>query len=80
MKIAAIVVASLLLAGCAQTEEEKAVVRTKLPAGCQLMELGEYGSIRNLIIVTCRNRDTTTINSREQHGKAHQYFATAVIE
>lgn len=73
-------IALLSLAACDPTEEEKNNVRNKLPSGCYLTDLGTYGEIRRLIVVTCDNRKTTTANYIVPSGKSSYQLTSIIIE
>ena len=62
----------LVLAGCKPTEEQQARVASKLPEGCKIIDLGEYGDFDNLVVVTCNGYQTQTMNMHwtRQCGKA----------
>jgi hypothetical protein len=63
IKIVAVAAACLLLAACEPTAEQMTNVRSQLPAGCELLDLGAYGEIDRLVVVTCDGRQTVSTNS-----------------
>ena len=63
IKVAAVAVACLLLAACEPTAEQVSNVRSQLPEGCELLDLGAYGEIDRLVVVTCDGRQTVSTNS-----------------
>ncbi len=71
----------LILSGCddSPTPGEKALVEAKLPPGCELIDLGEYGEIDRLVIVRCQAADTvsTTEADIRQVGKTTQLYLNA---
>lgn len=66
---AACVAVLLLLGACGPTENQKKAVQQSLPRGCSVLNLGQYGSINNLVVVICDGRPTTSTNYRENRGK-----------
>ena len=46
-------------------------IQKKLPAGCEFLELGEYGRINQVVMVRCKAQDTTTLTTISDQGK-HQ--------
>lgn len=69
MRYLLIVASALTLAGCDPTDEQVAKVRAALPAGCVVRDLGSYGDINHLVVVTCNDRRTQTQNFRQHQGK-----------
>lgn len=63
IKVAAVAALCLLLAACEPTVEQMNNVRSHLPAGCELLDLGAYGEIDRLVVVTCDGRKTVSTNS-----------------
>jgi hypothetical protein len=63
------------LAGCETSEEEKNRVEEALPEGCVLIDLGQYGNIDALVMITCEGRKTTSVNILE-HTAAARSAAT----
>jgi hypothetical protein len=61
MKCALIFIA-LTLAGCQPTPEQEEKIKAGLPPGCTLKDLGRYGDIDSVLVVTCDDRRTTAIN------------------
>lgn len=61
----------LLISGCsfAPTEEQIYRVNRNLPDGCEIHHLGPYGRFRDLILVECSGKKTTTLNGTYQEGK-----------
>lgn len=68
-----------LLTACAPTDEQKANVVKRLPAGCIVINLGSYGSADQLVAVVCDGRQTTASVWAEQHGKIRKQFSSIVI-
>ncbi len=48
------------------TDEQERAVQRALPHGCQLINLGEYGRIRQLIVIECSDRNSTTTESEDE--------------
>lgn len=70
----------VLLAACEPTEEEKFRLKNALPDGCEVISVGEYGSIRELIIVTCPNRNVTTTSIILPNNKTTKQISAVVID
>lgn len=69
----------LLLAGCGVSPEQKMYVESHLPAGCTVHDLGSYGSIDMLVVVTCNGRQTTSTIGYNSHGKTHELNVALTI-
>lgn len=70
----------VLLAACEPTEEEKFRLKNALPEGCEVTSVGRYGSIKELIIVTCPNRNVTTTSTMLPGHKTTKQNSTVVID
>jgi hypothetical protein len=68
--------ALLVLVGCGVSPEQRERVKSVLPDGCKILELGEYGQIdavlSELVVVICNGRQTVSTNTYEKHGKTHR--------
>jgi hypothetical protein len=64
--------ALLVLVGCGVSPEQRERVKSVLPDGCKILELGEYGQIDELVVVICNGRQTVSTNTYEKHGKTHR--------
>ena len=80
MKKFSILAVGLLLAACDPTPEQQAAVRSGMPAGCSIRNLGRYGDIDNLVVVFCDGRRASITQYTEQHGKTHNLQTTLVVE
>lgn len=78
-----LILASLLfLAACDDpTPEEKEKLKNALPEGCEMIDVGEYGSIDSLIIVKCdgRNVVATYGYKHQSNGKSSETDRSAVF-
>ncbi len=81
MKAIVLVAAALVLAGC--NEEKRAnqliVINDKLPRGCVAFDVGQYASIRHVLVVMCDEVRATSANYSWPVGKARGYGATVQI-
>lgn len=49
------------LAACNEvTEEQKTTIANRLPAGCQLRDLGSFADVNHVIMVRCEGKPTET--------------------
>ncbi len=72
-------IAVLLLSGCSPTDEQRVRVKQILPENCKIYEVGEYGSIKSLIFVTCDGRNVTTTNGSYQSGKVTRTYTLVSV-
>ena len=77
-----IAAASLLfLVACDDpTPEQQQKLKQSLPAECELIDIGQYGSIDNLIIINCDGRSVTASYTymHQQNGKVAETDRSAV--
>lgn len=81
MKYSALI-ALLFLAACDDpTPEQQQKLKEALPEGCTFTDVGRYGSIDNLIIVTCDGRLTeiTQTHKSQSNGKTTETDNSAVV-
>lgn len=71
----------LALAACDDpTPEQRTKLKQALPDGCEVIEVGQYGSIDQLIIIDCNGRDVTASYSymSQSNGKTTEIDRAAV--
>lgn len=57
-----ILIAAVLLSACSEPKEEsRARIEANLPEGCQFFDLGVYGKINTLVMITCDYKIVTTV-------------------
>lgn len=82
MKLKILAIASVLaLAGCYEpTPEQRQKLKNSLPEGCEVIEIGEYGVIDNLVIVNCEGRrvQASVMYDRKNSGKTTRVELDAV--
>lgn len=82
MRTLIVVLAALSLAACEPTEKQKARVRGALPPECSLVDLGSYGDVDDLVVVTCGGRQARTLHYRysRPQGRQTRWFNVAVVQ
>lgn len=68
------------LGACQASPEQKAYVRENLPAGCEVHDLGPYGGLIQLVVVTCEGRASTASNFGWRSGKTTNYGAAVWVQ
>ena len=43
---------------------QRELIAQKLPAGCQILDLGQYADIDRLVTINCDGRPTNTLNAK----------------
>ncbi len=67
--------------GCTgPSPQEEAYVSQALPEGCKVSDLGSYGTIAHLVVVTCDGRKSQTSAFNLRVGKTYREYITAVVE
>lgn len=77
----ALLASVLVLAACNEaTPEQKTKLKQMLPEGCIVLEVGEYGSIDNLVIIQCDGKKVTASYTymHQQNGKTSEVDRAAV--
>lgn len=76
-----LIIGLLFLAACKPTEEEKQNLMNALPEGCVVNDIGSYGSIDNLIIITCDGRQVEATHTRmlQQNGRSSETDQASVF-
>lgn len=74
----------LALVACKSEEQlagERALINTRLPAGCEVVDLGEYGSIDQVVAVICdKERVVSTYGyENRSNGKSSTEYESLAV-
>lgn len=70
MKVAVVMLVSVVaLTACKTKEEERVIVNSLLPDDCEMIELGSFGEIDELVVIRCGDQTTTNIAEIQPVGK-----------
>jgi hypothetical protein len=79
MRTLLILAGILLLSACSPTPEQKANAKAMLPVGCQIHDLGSYGSVSHLVVVWCPATAVTTSNYSYHAGKSSRHISVVSL-
>lgn len=74
------ILAGVALTSCEMPEDPLIQLQKKLPAGCTLTDVGEYGRVRAVLVVLCDGRQVATTNSMVRSGKLWVQNTTVTIQ
>ena len=80
MKKLALVLVLFLSACVEPTPEEKENLDKALPEGCAVVYDDRWGSIQQMVVITCDGKTVTSINAKTPQGKTSYTHAVVVIE
>lgn len=83
MKKTSMIVAAAMclgLSACEPTSEDNARVKRMLPPGCEIMNLGQWGNISQLVVVNCAGHSARATHWRQSAGKTSSEIVSIEIE
>lgn len=65
LKLTAALLGVALLAGCTDEEraDQRTIIKSKLPPGCEVTDVGEYGAFNHVLVVTCEGKKTASLSA-----------------
>lgn len=73
--------AGIALSGCTDEEraEQRTIIKGKLPAGCTVQDVGEYGQFDHVLVVVCNGQRTTSAMLSQQYSCGKTYCRRNMI-
>lgn len=62
MRIVIALMALLTLSACETQQEEEYRVRSTLPNGCEITDLGTYHGVEHVLVVRCNGKISSVVN------------------
>lgn len=78
-KVLLLILCTLTLTACdGNSDEERAAIKARLPAGCSIQYLGNFSGVRT-VLVLCDGKKTATTSTYRSSGKTHYDEAAVAI-